>query len=62
MKHKTYQTVQPKKKSNVIHLHITVDPIARNELHFEVQLKTRTHVYQDKRKRKPKYKNKYEDF
>ena len=28
----------------------------RNEMHFEVQKKTRAHVFDDRRKRKPKHK------
>ena len=60
MKRKMFETPKPKDKKNVIH--IVVDPLSRNELHFEVQRRTRVHVFDDRRKRKPKHKGKLEDF
>lgn len=51
---KLYNTVEPKKDKNKIR--IKVDPLARNELHFEVQKRTRAHVFVDRRFKKPRYK------
>ena len=33
----------------------------RNEMHFEVQKRTRAHVFVDRRFKKPKHKNKVDD-
>lgn len=59
-KKKTYQTSKPKDKK--MSFTITVDTTKLpNKLHFETQLKTRANVFEDKRFKKPKYKNKFEE-
>jgi len=59
-KNKTYQTARPKANPNKVRL--LIDPLARNEPHFETQLKTKAQTFDDRRKRKPKHKAKTEDF
>lgn len=51
------------RNSKKITLHIKTDPIARNELHFEVQRKTRAQVFRDRTKysRKQKHKKNFGD-
>ena len=51
-----------KNKEKIV-LHIKVDPIARNELHFEVQKNTRANVFRDRTKytRKKKHKKKFDE-
>lgn len=34
----------------------------RNEMHFETQLRNRMHVFDDRRRRKPKHKPDYRDI
>ena len=47
-------------KKEVIHIKINQTKL-RNELHFDVQRKTKAHIFKDKTKytRKRKHKNKY---
>lgn len=51
------------RKKEKITLHIKVDPIARNELHFEVQKNTRANIFRDRTKyrRKQKHKKNFND-
>lgn len=58
---RTYQT-RPKKKDNVIKVEINITSLPSN-LHKYGALRNKSQVFDDRRKRKPKYKHKiYEDF
>ena len=58
---RTYQT-RPKKKDNVIKVEINITSLPSN-LHKYGALRNKSQVFDDMRKRKPKYKHKiYEDF
>ena len=61
MKQKMYIIETPKKKDNVIH--ITVDPfrIPDKDL-LQARLQNKAHVFEDKRFKKPKHKNKEIDY
>ena len=59
MKKKMHQTNSTEKK-NVIHIS-SADLKVRNEMHFNIQRKTKANVFKDKTKytRKRKHKNKF---
>lgn len=58
---RTYQT-RPKKKDNVIKVEINITSLPSN-LHKYGALRNKAKVFDDRRKRKPKYKHKiYEEF
>lgn len=58
---RTYQT-RPKKNDNVIKVEINITALPSN-LHKYGALRNKAQVFDDRRKRKPKYKNKiYEEF
>ena len=58
---RTYQT-RPKKKDNVIKVEINITALPSN-LHKYGAIRNKDQVFDDRRKRKPKYKHKiYEDF
>ena len=58
---RTYQT-RPKKKDKVIKVEINITALPSN-LHKYGALRNKAQVFDDRRKRKPKYKNKiYEEF
>ncbi len=60
MKKKMHQTTTEKKDKNILHIS-SKDLKVRNEMHFDVQRKTRANVFKDKTKytRKRKHKNKF---
>lgn len=57
MKRKTYETNAPKKDENRKTLKVD-DSSLPNKMHFEVQLKTKRVVFEDRRKKAPKHKGK----
>lgn len=58
MKQKIYDVQPPKKKKNVISVHIDVTKIP-SAVHKYGALNNRAVVFDDRRKRKPKYKPNY---
>jgi len=59
---KRIHQTQPKKKTNVIKVEINITNLPSN-LHKYGALRNKAKVFDDRRKRKPKYKHKiYEEF
>ncbi len=62
MKHKTYQTAEPKLK-NKNKMAIKVDWLSiPNKMHLDAQIHHPAKVHEDKRFKKPKHKNKDIDW
>ena len=59
---KRIHQTQPKKKTNVIKVEINITSLPSN-LHKYGAIRNKAQVFDDRRKRKPKYKHKiYEEF
>lgn len=63
MKQKHYQTQKPKSNSKKITFKIKVDPTSLpNKMHLDAQINNPAHIFEDRRFKKPKHKNKvFED-
>ena len=62
MRQKTYEVKQPQKKKNVISVHVDITKVP-SAVHKYGALNNKSVVFDDRRKRKPKYKPNYvEDF
>ncbi len=59
MKQKTYETTKPKSKKEKFSFKIKVDTTKiPNKMHLDAQINNPARIHEDKRFKKPKYKNK----